>query len=369
MADSQPTIYDVAKRAGVSIATVSRSLNSTSSVRPATRVKVIAAMEELAFVPNAVARRLSKGKHWVLGLVFTHAPLDDSPLAVEEASLLYTDIVIRGVESRAATFGYSLLLRSMGPSQSESMTSLMDLSATVDGLIVLDRILSGAEANILAKRLPLVLLAGRGDSTSATTVRVDNASAMTSLAEHLVEVHGIKRAGFVSGFDESPDSVAREVAFKAAMKKLGSVVADRDVLKADWTSGGGAEAMRQRLALEAALPEVFACANDQMAVGVIYALSDQGLSVPGDVAVTGFDDITLTRYFNPPLTTFRQSGKLLGEIAVDTLVASLDGAEQPASSVVLPAELVVRRSCGCMQDSDPLVTANPLHASRAGSQK
>jgi DNA-binding LacI/PurR family transcriptional regulator len=78
-------------------------------------------------------------------LVFTHAPLDDSPLAVEEASLLYTDIVIRGVESRAATFGYSLLLRSMGASRSESMTSLMDLSATVDGLIVLDRILSGAE--------------------------------------------------------------------------------------------------------------------------------------------------------------------------------------------------------------------------------
>jgi LacI family transcriptional regulator len=323
-------------------------------------------MEELEFVPNAVARRLSKGKHWVLGLVFTHAPIDDSPLALEEASLLYTDIVIRGVEARAAALGYSLLLRSTGFSRSESMTSLMDLTGTVDGLIVLDRILTGAEANILARRLPLVLLAGRGDSTSAMTVRVDNELAMTSLAEHLVASHGVERAGFVSGFDESPDSRAREIAFKEAMVRLGGLVGDRDVLKADWTSGGGAAAMRQRLSMGGPMPEAFACANDQMAVGVIYALGDFGLSVPGDVAVTGFDDITLSRYINPPLTTIRQSGNLLGEMAVDTLVASLDGAEHVARSVVLPAQLVVRRSCGCVQDGELMDATDPVRAGRKG---
>ncbi len=323
-----------------------------SSVRPATRVKVVAAMEELQFVPNAVARRLSKGKHWVLGLVFTHAPIDDSPLALEEASLLYTDIVIRGVESRAAALGYSLLLRSAGTSRTESMASLMDLTGTVDGLIVLDRILSNTEANILARRLPLVLLAGRGDSTSAMTVRVDNEFAMTSLAEHFVGIHGVKRAGFVSGFDESPDSLARELAFKESMSRLGAIVADHDVLKADWTSGGGAAAMRQRLLSNEALPEVFACANDQMAVGVIHTLGDYGLTVPGDIAVTGFDDITLSRYFNPPLTTIRQSGNVLGEMAVNTLVAYLDGAEPVSQSVVLPTQLVVRRSCGCVQEGE-----------------
>src|SRR6202050_1461910 len=99
--DSQPTIYDVAQRAGVSIATVSRALNSLSSVRPSTRDKVLAAMEELEFVPNVVARGLSSGKHWILGLVFTRAVVEDNEravdpgtLVVEEASLLYTDIVI-----------------------------------------------------------------------------------------------------------------------------------------------------------------------------------------------------------------------------------------------------------------------------------
>ncbi|MGD0054782.1 MAG: LacI family DNA-binding transcriptional regulator [Acidimicrobiales bacterium] len=357
MADSQPTIYDVAKRAGVSIATVSRAINSLSSVRPATRAKVLAAMEELEFVPNAVARRLSQGKHWVLGLVFTHAPLDGTSPAVEEASLLYTDIVIRGAEARAAALGYSLLLRSAGPTRPEGMTGLMNLTGTVDGLIVLDRILSDAEANLLARRIPLVLLAGRGDSTSAMTVRVDNENAMNSLAEHLVGVHGIQRAGFVSGFDESPDSVAREVAFRTGIERMGGVVAYRDVLKADWTSGGGAEAMRQRMSIEAPLPEVFACANDQMAVGVIHALGDGGLSVPEDIAVTGFDDITLTRYFSPPLTTIRQSGNLLGEKAVDALVGALDGAESATHSLVLPTQLVVRRSCGCGEDGEALAMA------------
>jgi LacI family transcriptional regulator len=357
MADSQPTIYDVAKHAGVSIATVSRALNSLSSVRPATRAKVVAAMEELEFVPNAVAQRLSKGKHWILGLVFTHAPVDGSQLGVEEANLLYTDIVIRGAEARAAALGYSLLLRSAVPSRPEGMTSLMNLTGTVDGLIVLDQILSDTEANDLARRIPLVLLAGRGDSTSAMTVRADNEHAMNSLAEHLVGVHGIERAGFVSGLDASPDSLAREVAFRTAIERLGGVVAYRDVLKADWTSGGGAAAMRQRMSLGAPMPDVFACANDQMAVGVIYALGDAGLSVPGDIAVTGFDDITLTRYFSPRLTTIRQSGNLLGEKAVDALVGALDGAASMTHSVVLPTQLVVRRSCGCVEEGATLEMA------------
>jgi LacI family transcriptional regulator len=97
---------------------------------------------------------------------------------------------------------------------------------------------------------------------------------------------------------------------------------------------------------------VFACANDQTAVGVIYALHAAGLRVPEDVLVTGFDDITLTRYFKPPLTTIRQSGSLLGEVAVDALVATLDKSELAQRTVVLPTELVVRESCGCAPESE-----------------
>ncbi|MGD0852755.1 MAG: LacI family DNA-binding transcriptional regulator [Acidimicrobiales bacterium] len=352
MVDSQPTIYDVAQRAGVSIATVSRALNSLSSVRPATRDKVLAAMRELEFVPNSVARGLSSGKHWILGLVFMQTAVDNNVLAVEEASLLYTDIVIRGAEARAAAHGYSLLLCGAGENNPAGMTPLLNLTGTVDGLIMLDRVMNDDDVADLSRRIPVVLLAGAGESSSAITVRVDNEQAMRSLAQHFIDAHHVKRVGFVSGHEGSPDSVAREASFKIAVREGGVTLADVDVLKSDWTSAGGESAMRARLALDEPLPQAIACANDQTAVGVIYALHAAGLRVPEDVLVTGFDDITLTRYFKPPLTTIRQSGSLLGEVAVDALLATLDNAELARRTIVLPTELVVRESCGCAPVSE-----------------
>ena len=352
MVDSPPTIYDVAELAGVSIATVSRAINSLDSVRPVTRAKVMAAMEQLDFVPNVVARGLSSGKHWILGLVFMRAPVDGSVLGVEEASLLYTDNVIRGAETRAAEHGYSLLLSSAYDTHPSGVTALLSLTGTVDGLILLDRVLGDDDVAFLSKRISVVLLAGKGDSPSAVTIRVDNEQAMRSLAEHLVSFHGLTRVGFVAGSSESPDSVARVAAFRKAIEELGATLKEVDLLESDWTSAGGEVAMQTRLANSEPLPQAFACANDQTAVGVIYALNAAGLKIPDDVVVTGFDDITLTRYFNPPLTTIRQSGGLLGEAAVDALVAMLDGKEDIQRTVVLPTELVVRGSCGCVIDND-----------------
>ena len=358
--DSPPTIYDVARRAGVSTATVSRALNSLSSVRPSTRAKVMAAMEELEFVPNVVARGLSSGKHMILGLVFMRATVDGSVLGVEEASLLYTDIVIRGAEKRAAELGYSLLLSSADDSHPSGMTSLLSLTGTVDGLILLDRVLRDDDVADLARRIPVVLLAGKGDSTSAVTVRVDNEQAMRSLAEHLINVHGITRVGFVTGMEESPDSVARAIAFRHVIEELGGTLDDVDLLESDWTSAGGEEAMQKRIIRDEPLPQAFACANDQTAVGVIYALSASGLRVPEDLVVTGFDDITLTRYFNPSLTTIRQSGSILGEVAVDALVAMLNDDNDVKRTIVLPTELVVRESCGCVNESDARASLGKL---------
>lgn len=359
MAESTPTIYDVAKRAGVSTATVSRALNSLVSVRPGTRERVLRAMEELDYVPNAVARGLSIGKHGILGLVFTRVVGENNGLAVEEASLLYTDIVIRGAETRAAEKGYSLLLSSFDESHPSGVNALLSLTGTVDGLIVMDRVLNDEDVAYLARRIPVVLLAGRGDSPVAITVRVDNEQAMDSLAEHLVEVHGVTRVGFVTGAKESPDAVTRATGFRRSIESRGARIADVDFLEADWTSSGGEAAMSARLECDAVLPEVFVCANDQMAVGVIFALQERGRRVPEDVLVTGFDDITLTRYFNPPLTTIRQSGGQLGAVAVDALTSSIDGDDDVRRTIVLPTQLVVRASCGCA--SDPEEPIRQLH--------
>jgi LacI family transcriptional regulator, galactose operon repressor len=369
--DSPPTIYDVAARAGVSTATVSRALNSLSSVRPETREKVLAAMEELEFVPNVVARGLSSGKHWILGLVFTRAvvdndnhTVDDSVLVVEEASLLYTDIVIRGAEMRAAEHGYSLLLSSADERHPSGMSSMLNLTGTVDGLILLDRVLKEDDVAYLARRIPVVLLAGRGNVDGVVTVRVDNEQAMCSLAEHLHVEHGVSRFGFVTGSDESPDSVARADAFGRFVTEFGGTLDDRDFLKADWTSSGGELAMQSRLEDPSPLPSAFVCANDQMAVGVIFALKAAGLHVPGDIAVTGFDDISLTRYFNPPLTTIRQSGSILGEVAVDALLSMLNDPMDGQRTIVLPTELIVRESCGCSEDGDSRLVPASVRSSQ-----
>jgi LacI family transcriptional regulator len=372
--DSPPTIYDVAARAGVSTATVSRALNSLSSVRPATRDKVLAAMEELEFVPNVVARGLSSGKHWIIGLVFTRAVIDPSNHAVddfgplvEEASLLYTDIVIRGAEVRAAEHGYSLLLSSADERHPSGITSLINLTGAVDGLILLDRVVKDDDVAYLARRIPVVLLAGRGDLDSAITVRVDNEQAMRSLVEHLSKVHGVNRFGFVTGANESPDSVSRAAAVRQFVAEFGGSLGDVDCLQADWTSSGGELAMLARMKDPAALPEAFICANDQTAVGVIFALRTGGLRVPEDLAITGFDDISLTRYFSPTLTTIRQSGRILGEVAIDALVAMLDDSRVTQRTIVLPTELIVRESCGCVEDTKSVAkVAGALHAQRSG---
>ena len=309
-------------------------------------------MDELEFVPNVVARGLSSGKHWILGLVFMRAAGDSNMLGVEEASLLYTDIVIRSAETRAAEHGYSLLLSSASDMHPSGVQSILSLTGTVDGLILLDRVLGDDDVAYIAKRTPIVLLAGKGDSDCAGTIRVDNEQAMRSLAQHIVQVHDIKRVGFVTGSSDSPDSVARVESFRQAITEWGATLDDVDRLESDWTSAGGEAAMQRRLSRPEPLPQAFACANDQTAVGVIYSLNAAGLTIPDDIVVTGFDDITLTRYFNPPLTTIRQSGGLLGAAAVDALVAMLDGSKVKDHTVVLPTELVVRGSCGCSPDGD-----------------
>ena len=209
-----PTIYDVADRAGVSIATVSRVLNGSAAARPATYEQVMAAVRELRFVPNSAAKGLSKGLKKVVGMVFAGAPADDHLLSVEEESLLFVDAVIRGAEAQAQQLGFSLLLNGAGGETGPQAVAA--LTGKVDGLVVLDQVLPERRVAPLAKRVPMVLLAGSGRTRSAYTVRVDNAGAMHDVAAHLIQVHGVTRLAFMSGRATSPDSTTRAQAFVQA---------------------------------------------------------------------------------------------------------------------------------------------------------
>ncbi|MGH9101989.1 MAG: LacI family DNA-binding transcriptional regulator [Acidimicrobiales bacterium] len=333
-----PTIYDVAARAGVSIATVSRVLNSRAHTAGATRERVIGAVADLGFVPNGAARGLSRGLKRVIGVVF--ATGDES--LVEEESLLFTDSVIRGAESGASQHGYSLLLNGSGPG-----APVAALTGKVDGLILLDQVLPEKRVASLARRVPVVLLAGSGRVRSAVTVRVDNAAAMRTVAEHLVDHHGMRHLAFMSGLASSPDSVTRAAHFVRSATARGATVEPPERWSADWTSGGAAGVTRECLAAGGTLPQGIVCANDQMAIGVMHALAGAGYRVPDDVALVGFDDIFLARHLSPALTSVRQPSRQLGAAAVDALVTLVEGRPLPSRDIVLPTELRIRASCGC----------------------
>src|SRR5579875_1470843 len=360
--DSAPvTIYDVAERAGVSIATVSRVVNGHRSIRPDTQERVLRAIRELGFVPNSAARGLSSGSKKVIGLVFARLPTEDDLLELEEETLLFTDSVIRGAEYAAQSNGYSLLLH--GTRRATAASAIASLTSATDGLILADQVLSERRVAPIARRVPVVLLAGSGRARTAVTVRVDNRTSMGEMAEHLVLVHGKRRLAFLSGAPDSPDSEARASAFRETAEALGASVEPDEWWVGDWSSAGAGEAarrgvgpggavagavetVRRRLRRGGTLPDAIACASDSTAIGVQHALSAEGIQVPADVAVTGFDDIPLARHIAPALTTINQPIQRLGRVAVEALLAKINGVAC-ARDIVLPTRLVVRASCGC----------------------
>jgi LacI family transcriptional regulator len=351
-ASSPPTIYDVAQRAGVSIATVSRVLNGHSYLRPETRDRVLHAVRELRFVPNGSARGLSSRSKKIIGLVFVRHPAEQDLLQVEQESLLFTDSVIRGAELAAHRCGYSLLLSGVG--DSDAGPAVQALTGRTDGLIILDQVLPERKVAPLAKRFPIVLLAGSGRSRTAATVRVDNVAGMRAVAEHLVGGHAYRRLSFLSGIADSPDSATRRQAFVAAAEALGGTCAEGEPWVADYTSSGAVRAVQRVLASGQPLPDAIVCANDQMAIGALQALLRAGIRVPEDVAVTGFDDLPVVRHLHPGLTTIRQPIQQLGSAAVDLLVTLVERGPEATREVVFPVELVVRGSCGCLEPQPEL---------------
>lgn len=343
--ESSPvTIYDVAERAGVSIATVSRVVNGHRSIRPDTQDRVLRAIRELGFVPNSAARGLSSGSKKVIGLVFARVPSEDELLELEEETLLFTDSVIRGAEYAAQSNGYSLLLH--GTRRATAADAIASLTSACDGLILADQVLSDRRVAPIARRVPVVLLAGSGRSRAAVTVRVDNVGGMKEMAEHLILVHRRRRLAFLSGAAISPDSQARAASFRSTAEALGATVEPDEWWIGDWSSAGAVETVRRRLRAGGTLPDAIACASDSTAIGVQHALSAEGIQVPADVAVTGFDDIPLARHLTPGLTTVNQPIQRLGRVAVEALLARVKGVAC-ARDIVLPTRLVVRASCGC----------------------
>lgn len=340
------TVYDVARAAAVSTATVSRVLHHQDRVGPETRERVLKMIAELGFVPNAAAQSLSRRRRDLIGLVVVERDLD-TPFDIEETSLLYPDLIVRGAEYALRDTGSSLLLAFLSSNEA-TFGRIRSLSAKVDGLLISEGILPEASLEELARRVPIVVLAGQYEGGGLDVVAVDNVAGIGALVAHLIDAHSCRRLHFIAGPPDAPDARQRFEGFRAVVAShRGARIVGTG--QGDFSERSGARAARDLLAFPAAvaLPEAVVCANDQMAVGLIRELEAAGVSVPGQVAVVGFDDLYPSRLLNPPLTTVRQPMRELGTRGVARLLERIANPTQPSRVEVLPTELVIRASCGC----------------------
>jgi LacI family transcriptional regulator len=325
------TIHTVARRAGVSTATVSRVLEGSAPASDATRAKVIAAARELGYSPPARTRAPTATRHEAHGLVLA-----------ELASSYYGELVM-GYASAAADLSQSVAVV-VARRRHESPEALLALAGRVDGLAIGDNTVPDSIAHGLSRGLPVVLLARR-DVAGCDSVRAENLGNATLLTSHLLGDHGRSHLVFVGDPDDSLDVAERYSGFRTA-HIVAQVPLRRPPLRVPLVEGAGVkvadEILRRRVKVDGLV-----CGNDDIALSIMRRLQDHGVHLPDDLAVVGWDDVVAARYIAPGLTTVRQPIRELGHLAGALLQARITD-EQPAGEPrVIPSHVVLRSSCGC----------------------
>ncbi len=354
------TLYDVARLAGVSTATVSRVVHGQERVSDATRTRVRRAIEDLGYVPDGAAQSLSRGRKEVIGLACKER--DTVYDALEEVGLLYWDQVLRGAEERIRDTGWSMLVSFLhandtGRAQRDELDAL---SGKVDGLLIGEGFGSAEHIERLAARVPVVVIAGAMTEQAADVVAANSFSGSTAIITHLISEHHKRRLFHLDGPSDAPDASERRLALH---RVLGSNPQCQLIGSARGTFSvrSGEHAGQDLLARYSGdLPDAVVCANDQMAIGMLKALAVAGIHVPGEISVVGFDDIYPAGVSDPPLTTVRQPVRMLGRRACSRLLDRIANPQRPATLDLLPTQLVVRASCGCPPGAATTRPAAPM---------
>lgn len=328
------TIRDVARAAGVSIATASRALHKVHLVAPDTREVVRAAADRLHYSPHRGARSLITSRTHTIGVL-----LPD----------LYGEFfseVIRGIDQTAQGAGYHCLLSSARHGGPTLEAALRSMRGRVDGLVLMSPEFNGdLSKRALPIGFPVVLLNCPPSDTTHDTLTVDNYEGAHAMVRHLAGL-GHQRIAIIQGAEGNFDAAERLRGYRVALREAGLRAAPELVVPGDFSEAAGDAGARALLRLADRPTAIFA-ANDGMAIGALFALRDAGLRVPQDIAIGGFDDIPMARYLEPALTSVHVDISALGERAAARLFAALD---RPAAGTVshetLPTTLVVRRSCG-----------------------
>ena len=339
------TIRDVAREAGVSVASASRALNGHDSVTPETRTRIQAAATLLRYVPHSGARSLTRRKSDAIGVVL--------PDLFGE----YFSELIRGIDRVAHAHGLQLLLSNMHGNPHEAANAARAMRGQVDGLLVMTPDVRRERLfDALSPGLPAVLLNCHAPIPDIASVGIDNDGAARTMTRHLVD-SGYRRIAFVSGPRHNRDSQERLAGFRAAIaEKTGE--RDPIIIPGDYSEASGADAAHLLIAGRLPVDAIF-CANDMMAIGCCVVLAEAGISIGEQIGVAGFDDIPIARYAAPSLTTMNARTSELGATAAEKLIALLaDGASDVGANILSPLLVTrdsTRRTAVRVPRTDPLI--------------
>ena len=323
------TIRDVARHAEVSIATVSRVMRDSNGVRPDTRDRVIAAAKELQYTPSQLGRQLAERRHAANGIVFP-----------DLSGPYYAEVVL-GYEAVAAELRRSVLILSTH-GRSDADTAVRQMAERCDGVVILGRTVGDEVVEQLAARGVPVVLVARPPIGSLDSVNAENHASAVALGEHLLE-QGARRITFVGDPDTSPDVAERWQGLQQAVSTQAGASLELEVVhELDEVAGGRVAGGFFGHSVDRPLPDAFACANDELALGLLAGLGAAGIDVPGTVKVTGWDDVMAARYAG--LTTVRQPMRALGATAARLLDELIVGDRTEPRHELLPTRLVTRTS-------------------------
>jgi LacI family transcriptional regulator len=329
------TIKEVAHRAGVSTATVSRVFNNSPLVVDDTRQRILKVANDLRYHPNPLARSLSTQKAHSIGLL-----LPD----------LYGEFfseVIRGVDQIVQEKDNHLLVSSSHSKTSEVESALKMMRGRVDGIIIMS---PAIDSQTLHKNLPhdmpVILLNCYVEGDTIDSINVDNYGGSYEMVKHLAS-HGHTRIAIIKGTETNYDAKQRLKGYRSAVKESHCVLSTELEIEGDLTKESGYAAGKKILKMTP-LPTAIFASNDSMAFGAISALKEEGVTIPNDMAIAGFDDIPIARFMQPKLSTVKISISEFGTLGAQRLYDAIENMDHHRiQHIIIPTELSLRESCGC----------------------
>jgi DNA-binding LacI/PurR family transcriptional regulator len=326
------TVKEIAKKANVSVATVSRALNDDSKVKEETKELILSIAKKLNYTPNIIARSFVKQKSTLIGLILP-----------EISDEFYTEI-IKGVDEVSYNEGFYTIVTSSHKYESlEDEIITFIRSGLLSGLILLvSDLRAKLKTVLLQSHIPVVLINSNPNIKKFDTISIDNYKSAYEMTKYLITKKKFLRLAHITGPPENDDSLFRKTGFIDACKKYG---AKYSIEEGDFTREGGIEACRQILKQDNRPQAIFA-ANDMMAIGCYDLINQSGLNIPDDIGVVGFDDIFISQYLTPPLTTVRVHIEDIGKKAAELLIKRIKNEIEPSIvKVSATSELIFRKSC------------------------